>query len=159
MMLEDINVPIAPNSIIVMKLRKNCFFFTWNLKENGKKKKRIFCYQPSLKTWNITGSKVHNAKDILCGIFKDQYCRRNKTLTIFVVEGKGTDVNFQQERWLKDNGEWSKCLEWTINHSLHHSYMIRSNASNESSLIFLASEENQGLGEEKKSEKGFFKSS
>lgn len=28
---KDINVPKAPNSIIVMKLRKNCFFLTWNL--------------------------------------------------------------------------------------------------------------------------------
>jgi len=27
-MTQDINVPIAPNDVIVMKLTKNCFFFT-----------------------------------------------------------------------------------------------------------------------------------
>lgn len=31
MMVQLINVPTAPNNIMVMKLRKNCFFFTWNL--------------------------------------------------------------------------------------------------------------------------------
>lgn len=30
-MKKEINVPTAPNSMIVIKLRKNCFFFTWNL--------------------------------------------------------------------------------------------------------------------------------
>lgn len=29
----DIKVPTAPKRTIVMKLRKNCFFFTWNLVE------------------------------------------------------------------------------------------------------------------------------
>ena len=38
MTVKDINVPRAPNIMIVMKLRKNCFFFTWNLK----------------KIWNLT---------------------------------------------------------------------------------------------------------
>jgi len=33
MTVKDINVPRAPNIMIVMKLRKNCFFFTWNLKK------------------------------------------------------------------------------------------------------------------------------
>lgn len=28
MMMKDIKVPIAPNIIMVMKLRKNCFFLT-----------------------------------------------------------------------------------------------------------------------------------
>ena len=28
---KDIIVPTAPNNVIVMKFRKNCFFFTWNL--------------------------------------------------------------------------------------------------------------------------------
>jgi len=32
MTAQDINVPIAPNNMMVMKLTKNCFFFTWNLK-------------------------------------------------------------------------------------------------------------------------------
>lgn len=36
-MKKDINVPTAPNSMIVMKLRKNCFFFTWNLAVKKKK--------------------------------------------------------------------------------------------------------------------------
>jgi hypothetical protein len=37
--VKEIKVPTAPNSVIVMKLRKNCFFFTWNLvKEKTKKK-------------------------------------------------------------------------------------------------------------------------
>lgn len=31
MMVKDIMVPSAPNIIMVMKLRKNCFFLTWNL--------------------------------------------------------------------------------------------------------------------------------
>ena len=30
-MPKDISVPIAPNNMIVIKFRKNCFFFTWNL--------------------------------------------------------------------------------------------------------------------------------
>jgi len=33
MMLQFINVPTAPKSMMVMKLTKNCFFFTWNLEE------------------------------------------------------------------------------------------------------------------------------
>lgn len=40
MMQNDIKVPIAPKSIIVIKLRKNCFFFTWNL-ERLKNKREI----------------------------------------------------------------------------------------------------------------------
>jgi hypothetical protein len=41
MIAQHINVPTAPNSIIVMKLRKNCFFFTWNLviRKRWRKKK------------------------------------------------------------------------------------------------------------------------
>lgn len=31
MIVKDTNVPSAPNIIIVAKLRKNCFFLTWNL--------------------------------------------------------------------------------------------------------------------------------
>jgi hypothetical protein len=31
--VKEIKVPTAPKSVIVMKLRKNCFFFTWNLKK------------------------------------------------------------------------------------------------------------------------------
>ena len=30
--MKEINVPTAPKRVIVMKLRKNCFFLTWNLK-------------------------------------------------------------------------------------------------------------------------------
>lgn len=33
-MKKEIKVPTAPNNMIVMKLRKNCFFFTWNLEIN-----------------------------------------------------------------------------------------------------------------------------
>uniref|UniRef100_A0A2P2KLE2 Sodium/hydrogen exchanger n=1 Tax=Rhizophora mucronata TaxID=61149 RepID=A0A2P2KLE2_RHIMU len=29
-MAKDIKVPTAPNNTIVIKFRKNCFFFTWN---------------------------------------------------------------------------------------------------------------------------------
>ena len=36
MTAKEIKLPIAPNKMIVMKFRKNCFFFTWNL--NRKKK-------------------------------------------------------------------------------------------------------------------------
>lgn len=28
---NDINVPTAPNNVMVMKFLKNCFFLTWNL--------------------------------------------------------------------------------------------------------------------------------
>ena len=37
-------VPTAPNIMIVMKLRKNCFFFTWNLMMVGKKgSNKLYC--------------------------------------------------------------------------------------------------------------------
>lgn len=36
MMQNDMSVPMAPKSIIVMKLRKNCFFLTWNLRRMDK---------------------------------------------------------------------------------------------------------------------------
>jgi len=39
--VKEIKVPTAPNSVIVMKLRKNCFFFTWNLVKEKKKERRI----------------------------------------------------------------------------------------------------------------------
>ena len=39
-MAKDIRVPTAPNSIMVIKLRKNCFFFTWNLKKKKRKEKK-----------------------------------------------------------------------------------------------------------------------
>jgi len=29
--VKEIKVPSTPNSVMAMKLRKNCFFFTWNL--------------------------------------------------------------------------------------------------------------------------------
>ena len=35
--VKEIKVPTAPNSVIVMKFRKNCFFFTWNLAYTEKK--------------------------------------------------------------------------------------------------------------------------
>lgn len=37
--LKEIRVPIAPNNVIVMKLRKNCFFLTWNLLRKEREKK------------------------------------------------------------------------------------------------------------------------
>lgn len=51
MMMKDIKVPIAPNIIMVMKLRKNCFFLTWNLnnKENRTQKSP---YWKTLQLWN-----------------------------------------------------------------------------------------------------------
>jgi hypothetical protein len=34
MVKNDIIVPTAPNNVMVMKFRKNCFFLTWKLMRN-----------------------------------------------------------------------------------------------------------------------------
>jgi hypothetical protein len=34
-MLKEMRVPTTANNVMVMKLRKNCFFFTWNLTRDG----------------------------------------------------------------------------------------------------------------------------
>jgi hypothetical protein len=39
-MLKEMRVPTTANNVMVMKLRKNCFFFTWNLIRGGAKKKK-----------------------------------------------------------------------------------------------------------------------
>lgn len=43
MIANDISVPTAPKSMIVMKFLKNCFFFTWNLLQ--KKQERMDYYR------------------------------------------------------------------------------------------------------------------
>ena len=41
MMLKDMRVPTAPKRVMVIKLRKNCFFFTWNLVHSYEKHIKI----------------------------------------------------------------------------------------------------------------------